>query len=166
MTDVDGDAEHRWFDLRRVGADDWQLWRDIRLRALAEAPDAFGSTLAYWRIGDLEERWRNRLTDVPLNVVAIGGDSALGQVSGTALDAEGRVELISMWVDPAARGAGLGEALVAKVVEWARMSGAAAVVLSVKEMNAPAVALYRRVGFAPTDERADEGEIRMQMAFR
>jgi ribosomal protein S18 acetylase RimI-like enzyme len=101
--------------------------------------------------------------DVPLNVVAQAAGSAVGQVSATALDPEGRVELISMWVDPAARGAGAGEALVAEVVEWARLNGAAAVVLSVKKMNAPAIGLYRRMGFVPTDEPADDGEMRMRL---
>ncbi len=149
--------------VRRLGADDWQLWRDVRLRALSEAPYAFGSTLAYWQGSDLEERWRGRLTDVPLNLVAVASDSAVGQVSGTSLDADGRVELISMWVDPASRGAGVGEALVQAVVDWAEAGGATAVVLSVKEANAPAVGLYARVGFRVTVEPADEGEMRMQL---
>lgn len=165
MTDVDGDAERGWFELRRVTDEAWQLWRDVRLRALADAPYAFGSTLAYWQGADLEQRWRDRLTDVPLNVVAVAGDSPIAQVSGTAVDGEGRVELISMWVDAGARGAGVGAALVTEVVEWARTSGAAAVVLSVKEMNTPASALYRRMGFDRTDERADEGEMRMQVSL-
>src|SRR5258708_39179395 len=91
--------------LRRISADDWPLWRAIRLNALAEAPHAFGSTLASWTgVGDKEERWRQRLTTVPLNIVAFLNDSAVGMVSGTALDQGGTVELISMWVAPSARG--------------------------------------------------------------
>src|SRR5882762_3516310 len=109
MSDVDG-VGSEWFELRRITAEEWQLWRDVRLRALADAPYAFGSTLAYWQEEGREERWRSRLTEVPLNVLAVAGDSPLGQVSGTAVDSEGRVELISMWVDPSARGVGVGEA--------------------------------------------------------
>jgi GNAT superfamily N-acetyltransferase len=154
------------FALRRVTEEDWTLWRDVRLRALADAPDAFGSTLGYWQgDGDREERWRSRLADVPFNVVAIAGDSLIAQVSGTFADPQATVELISMWVDPAARGTGVGEALVAKVVEWARTSGAVALVLSVKTTNSHAASLYRRMGFAPTDEPADEGEARMQLTL-
>jgi len=49
--------------------DDWQLWRELRLAALAEAPDAFGSTLAEWSgAGDTEQRWRTRLHGVALNL--------------------------------------------------------------------------------------------------
>lgn len=125
------------------------MWRGLRLRALSDAPYAFGSTLAFWQGSDFESRWRSRLADVSLNVVAVVDGSPVGQVSGTALDPEGRVELISMWVDPAVRGAGVGEALVTEVVDWARAIGAAAVVLSVRKLNVPAINLYRRVGFRP-----------------
>ena len=150
-------------ELRRLGVEDWPLWRDVRLRALAEAPHAFGSTLAQWQGDGLDARWRARLEEVPLHVVAVDdAGSALGQVSGWGPDTEGRVELISMWVDPVARGSGVGEALIGEVVVWAREQGAPAVVLSVKVANGPAIALYERLGFVRTDEVADDGEMRMQ----
>lgn len=154
------------FALHHLTEEDWTVWRDVRLRALADAPDAFGSTLGYWQgDGDREERWRNRLADVPFNVVAIVGDSLIGQVSGTSVDPHAMVELISMWVDPTARGTGVGEALVAEVVEWARASDAVALVLSVKKTNPHAASLYHRMGFVPTDEPADEGEARMRLTL-
>lgn len=48
-----------------VSPDSWRMWRELRLAALAEAPNAFGSTLAEWSgAGDTEQRWRARLEDV------------------------------------------------------------------------------------------------------
>ena len=145
-------------ELRRLTVDDWRLWRDVRLRALAEAPYAFGSTLAQWQGEghDLEARWRARLEEVPLNVVAVTEDgSSLGQVSGWGPDDDGRVEVISMWVDPEARGTGVGEALIGAVLQGAREEqGAPAVVLSVKAGNRRAIELYERMGFEHTDEAA------------
>ena len=42
----------------------WRAWRELRLEALAEAPNAFGSTLAEWQgAGDTEQRWRARLQE-------------------------------------------------------------------------------------------------------
>jgi ribosomal protein S18 acetylase RimI-like enzyme len=150
--------------LRRLTPDDWSLWRDVRLRALADAPLAFDATLADWQgEGDLERRWRDRLTAVPLNLVVIVDGAAVGQVSGTTLDDRGRCELISMWVDASVRGMGVGDALVDDVAQWARSMGGSAVVLSVRRSNTHAVDLYTRASFVPTDEPAGDGcDLRMR----
>jgi len=135
-------------NVRRIGIDDWRLWRKLRLDALAEAPYAFGSTLADWQgKGDTEIRWRGRLADVPLNIIAEWRKTSAGMASSTAPNAEGSVELLSMWVAPFARGRGVGDLLVNAVMEWAREQQASKVVLAVFEGNERALALYRRHGF-------------------
>ncbi len=135
-------------DVRVIGADDWRLWRDLRLEALREAPYAFSSTLAEWQgEGDTEMRWRARLSTVPFNVVAHLNGKAAGIVSGTAANQDGTSELISMWVAPFARGRGVGDSLVAAVVQWARRQQAAKIALAVVESNEHARVLYRRHGF-------------------
>src|SRR5579885_3319557 len=132
--------------IRRIGIDEWSLWRRLRRAALADAPAAFGSTLAEWSgVGDTEERWRARLHDVPANFVASLGGDPVGMVSAAGPDA-GEVELISLWVAPAARGSGVGDALVGAVVEHARRLGVGRVALSVRASNGPALALYERNG--------------------
>jgi GNAT superfamily N-acetyltransferase len=134
--------------LRKIGVDDWPVWRQLRLDALAEAPYAFGSKLADWQgAGDTETRWRGRLSDVPLNIVAEWRQTAAGMVSAIAPNPEGSVELISMWVAPVARGHGVGDSLVHAVIEWAREQNAARVALAVFDTNHRALALYRRHGF-------------------
>ena len=97
--------------------------------------------------GDTETRWRGRLSDVPLNIVAEWQKTPAGMVSGTAPGTEGSVELISMWVAPFARGHGIGDSLVNAVIEWAREQQASKVILAVLEGNLRALALYRRHGF-------------------
>lgn len=119
----------------------------MRLAALTEAPDAFGSTVADWTgSGDLEERWRERLTAVPLNLLADLDGRAVGMASATAPD-NGEVELISMWVAPAARGRGVGTRLIEAIVAWAGAERATRVALDVREANRFAIDLYVRSGF-------------------
>jgi GNAT superfamily N-acetyltransferase len=135
-------------DVRAVGADEWPLWRDLRLEALREAPDAFGASLVEWQgEGDTETRWRARLSTVPFNAVAYLHGVPAGMASGTALDEDGTSELISRWVAPFARGHGVGEALVAAVIRQAREKGARTLALDVVEGNEPARTLYLRCGF-------------------
>ncbi|QIQ04357.1 GNAT family N-acetyltransferase [Streptomyces liangshanensis] len=140
-------------ELRAVDSDDWAVWRELRLAALAEAPYAFGSTLAQWQgDGDREERWRARL-GIPgaHDVIAVVDGRPAGMASGVpvtgAEGAEDCVELISMWVSPAARGRGVGDSLIGEVVRWAVARGARSLRLSVMPDNGRAVALYERNGF-------------------
>lgn len=137
--------------MRRIGPDDWIDWRDLRLAALLDAPAAFGSTYASQRARS-EAEWRDRLD--PANGVALIA-SVDGQAAGMAagyLVEPGVVELISMWVDPAARGRGAGDALVAEVLRWAAEQAAGEVRLWVTRGNDAAERLYARHGFQRTGD--------------
>jgi GNAT superfamily N-acetyltransferase len=140
--------------VRETVMDDWQALRDIRLEALRDAPTAFGSVYEQEVLRG-EAHWRDR--------VARGGtflaylpevttSEPAGLIGGYQEDPV-TVALVSMYVRPQARGRGVGEALVATVLDWAGKRNAACVRLWVTETNAPALALYERCGFAPTGER-------------
>ncbi|MGH3204918.1 MAG: GNAT family N-acetyltransferase [Streptosporangiaceae bacterium] len=136
---------------------DWQTLRDIRLEALHDAPAAFGST--YEReAGRGEAHWHDRiarggtfLAYLP-DLGASEPAEPAGLIGGYPEDPV-TVELVSMYVRPHARGRGVGEALVAAVIDWAAARQAKSVHLWVTETNAPARALYERCGFALTGER-------------
>ncbi len=136
-------------------SDEWPLWRDLRLAALADSPEAFGSRLADWVDADVE-RWQDRLREVPYNVVVYADDEPVGQASGTALAADRRIELTSMWVAPRARATEAASSLVDAVAGFGADLGASAIRLSVRRANARAIAFYERVGFVVVDEPADE----------
>jgi ribosomal protein S18 acetylase RimI-like enzyme len=143
-------------DIEVLNPDDWKLWRALRLEALTTSAAAFGSTLAQWTGGgDIEARWRARLSDVPFNVVLRFNGTPAGMVS-SSMQADGVVELISMWVAPFARGRGVGDTAIEAVTHWANPRD---VVLSVKTDNHPAIALYQRHGFTdagPSPDGPDE----------
>jgi ribosomal protein S18 acetylase RimI-like enzyme len=145
-------------ELRALESDDWPIWRELRQAALAEAPYAFGSTLAEWQgSGDREDRWRARL-GIPgaLNLVAVVDGRPAGMASGVPDEhAEGSVELISMWVSPVARGRGVGDLLIREVERWAAECGATSLRLAVMPDNIRAAALYERRGFTDTGVPGD-----------
>lgn len=146
-----------------VEPDGWRLWRELRLAALADAPAAFGSTLAAWSgTGDADQRWRALLREVALNLVLALKGEPVGMVSATAPDSNGRVELISLWVAPAGRGQGLGDEAVRHVTEWARREHlAGSVALSVKADNGHAIRLDERHGFVDVGPSPDEPDERL-----
>ena len=61
---------------RRLGPDDWEVFREIRLRSLADSPDAFGSTLEREQ-AFTEADWRRRLRG-PVYAVTDPGPVAVG----------------------------------------------------------------------------------------
>src|SRR5256712_12394750 len=73
--------------VRRLGPEDWQLYRRVRLDALKEAPYAFGST--YEREVEFDDAtWRRRGVDrVPF--IAEGDGVVAGAASGGGRGGEG-----------------------------------------------------------------------------
>ncbi|WP_316524920.1 GNAT family N-acetyltransferase [Kitasatospora brasiliensis] len=138
--------------LRILTTADWPLWRDLRLAALADAPDAFKSRLADWPHGG-EGRWRDRLHRPDAHhVAAFLDDTPVGIVDGLPGSPDGVRELRSLWVAPQARGRGVADRLIEEVESWARAVGGTTLLLAVLPGNVAALALYRRHGFAPLGE--------------
>lgn len=165
------------YTIRNFRPDEWPAYRAIRLRALEEAPNAFGSTLAA-EAALPPEHWAARIT----RSATSGIDHALvaeskGGVVGLAwakVDADDPllVNLFQMWVAPEARGQGVAAALLGEAVRWAQARGALAMQLGVACTNAAALSLYARAGFVDTGlrEPLQAGsalmEQRMRLAFR
>lgn len=75
-------------------------------------------------------------------------------IAGNALVLERRVGyLLQLVVDEAARGRGIGRALMEAAADWARRGGCNSVELGVYEFNAPALALYRSLGYETLSRR-------------
>lgn len=145
--------------VREGTQEDWELMRDVRLAALAEAPHAFGSTYAE-ESAFTEERWRSRFHERAATFFAheepaAGAGPRLTGAAGLAgvYVEDGTANLVSVWVHPSARGLGAGVALIEAAAAWTRARGFGALFLWVTESNAPARRLYDQCGFTPTGER-------------
>jgi GNAT superfamily N-acetyltransferase len=138
--------------VRETITEEWQVLRDIRLDALRDAPDAFGSTYEEQAVL-AEADWRRTIARGGMFLAYIPEmTEPAGLVCGYQ-ETPGTVELMSLWVRPQARGDGVGEALVAAVVDWASVKNAASVHLWVFDTNDYAHTLYERCGFRLTGER-------------
>jgi GNAT superfamily N-acetyltransferase len=74
-------------------------------------------------------------------------------VAGVPDRETGGPHLVSMWVDPRARGRGVGLALVEAVKDWAVEAAADQLILWVADGNDSARRLYERCGFLDTGRR-------------
>jgi GNAT superfamily N-acetyltransferase len=135
--------------VRRLTPDQWRLYRQLRLEALADAPRAFGSVLARERQLTGAD-WRRKLGCRAQFVVWSRG-AAVGTAGGVDGAGPG-AELVSMWVRPGWRGRGVGDRLVRAVLAWARPRGHDHVRLWVTDGNHAAERLYARHGFGRTGE--------------
>jgi ribosomal protein S18 acetylase RimI-like enzyme len=141
-------------EARQAQAADWEALRQLRLRALADAPDAFASTLEA-EVAFPAEVWRQRAEGGPASATFIAREGGV-DVGVVRVFAEpgvpGRMHLVSMWVDPGYRRRGVARALVDQAVRWAVERRAGEVILWVANHNSAAHRLYERVGFRPTGE--------------
>jgi GNAT superfamily N-acetyltransferase len=143
--------------VRPLLAEEWSLYRDLRLGSLHDAPDAFRST--YDDESALPEaRWRSRLQETaadPLREVLIAEvDGEPAGITVCALD-EGQplLRIFAMWVARRARRRGAGAALLEEALRWGAGWGAERARLAATIGNEPAEALYLEAGFTPTGER-------------
>ncbi|GAA1968573.1 GNAT family N-acetyltransferase [Amycolatopsis minnesotensis] len=149
-------------DLREVAEDDWERLREVRLTALGEAPEAFSSSYAR-EVDFTEADWRARLRTGPW-FLALDNARAVGIASGLPRPDEWL--LAAMWVAPAARGRGVGAALVDAVAAAAAEHGFPVLALQVQEDNTAARRLYERLGFTATGEWEATGRGRRERMIR
>ncbi len=139
--------------IRRLRPDEWAVFRDVRLRALADAPDAFGSTHAR-EVAQSDDEWQAlvRSNERAIFIATAGGSVGLA-IGAPQRGEAGAAGLFAMWVAPQSRGHGIGAALIDAVAKWARREGYQSISLGVETTNESAIALYSRWGFADTGER-------------
>ena len=142
--------------IRALAATDGMVLKDVRLRALRDAPLAFTQTVADVE-HDPDDEWFEWAGEMSVDggdsatYLAFGHDPAVAiGMAGGYLHREDSAEAVvwGVWVDPAARGSGIGRDLVSAVIDWATTRGCERVTLCVTDTSGAAISLYRELGFA------------------
>ena len=126
----------------------------LRLEALQDSPDAFGSSYAEALTRtpeEVAERHRQSVTG-PDNFIFGAFDPELAGVVGCRRDSGSRMRhkafIWGMYVTPTARGRGMGRQLMEAAIAQARtVPGLEQLYLAVVTTNEPALQLYLRLGF-------------------
>jgi ribosomal protein S18 acetylase RimI-like enzyme len=145
-------------EIRRIRSSDWARLQRIRLRALAEDPEAFGSSLECERIKPRAwwQEWaeQDSVADDDATFLAIEEERPVGLIKAFRLDSQpDTAAIVAMWVETEKRRKGIGSRLLDAVTSWAVEGGIERLELEVTETNSAADELYRRAGFAPTGKR-------------
>jgi ribosomal protein S18 acetylase RimI-like enzyme len=147
-------AEPELITIERITLGSALVFKDVRLRALQEAPTAFSSTYMK-ESAFLDDEWKKRAmrwsSGASAGFLAFDGDRGCGMVFSFAeeLDPQ-RAQVVSMWVAPEVRREGVGKRLIETVLEWARGREMRDVKLMVTSVNHGAIAFYERLGFRMT----------------
>ena len=155
--------------VRRVRSDEWQAVRELRLESTSD-PDA---NIAFLETptqvaARSEQFWRERAelaagSETAAQFVAVVDDAWVGSLSvlvratgqtdhlGRFVD-DRRADVVGVYVNPAHRGTGAIDLLLAAAAEWVTSLGLTRLSLDVHRDNPRAQGAYRRAGFVPTGE--------------
>jgi ribosomal protein S18 acetylase RimI-like enzyme len=140
--------------IRTFAENEWAIYKDLRLAALTESPDAFGSTFAR-EVQRSDADWASRLAsgvnsswDFP--IMAEIDSQPIGLAWGRIEQSNPAVaNLYQAWVHPNYRRLGAGQMLLEAVTAWAMDKQVDFLELGVTCGDTPAMRLYLRAGFEP-----------------
>lgn len=134
----------------------WRLFRDLRLRALASDPAAFGASHAKESaLGD--DEWRARLEGDDGAVFAVmQGDEPVGMLGIARREGAPPAAIVwGLWVAPQARGQGVSGGLQQACRAWAAANGIGVMRLMHRAGNAVARGFTDRHGYSLIGSEAD-----------
>ncbi|MBC7249859.1 MAG: GNAT family N-acetyltransferase [Anaerolineae bacterium] len=140
--------------IRAAREEDAPAYRDLRLEALRNHPEAFSSDYAanlakpmtFWT-----ERLRSDSTDsTVMTYFAVHDQQLIGMCGITHTDSpkiRHSANIVGMYVRPDWRGFRIAEGLITICMDWARTQGVKIVKLAVVTTNTRAIRCYARCGF-------------------
>jgi RimJ/RimL family protein N-acetyltransferase len=143
--------------IRRIQPGEADLFRQIRLKSLQEAPYAFSSTYDS-AIRRSAESWREQAESTAqgsdrATFIAFTEGVPIGITALYRLESQAEVgEVLQVWVSPEFRGTGVARDLMDVVFKWAGENNFRRIIAGVTKVNARALKFYTKYGFSVMDE--------------
>jgi len=144
--------------IRQIQPNDWELFKSLRLKAMSDAPQAFGETLEEAKQMP-DSRWKaltkcNSEGRESICALAFNIKEPIGIIVGGLDDhVKDRAHVVTAWIEPGLRGKGIAESLFRFISDWADIAGAKVLTAEVNMHNLRAQAFYRKMGFELLDEQ-------------
>jgi len=143
--------------IRRIQIGEANLFKQVRLASLQEAPYAFLSTYES-ALRRSAESWREQADNTAQGsdraaFFVFSGEAPVGIAALYRLPNQADVgELLQVWIAPEYRGKGAVWNLMDVLFEWASDNHFRTIIAKVARENARALRFYRNYGFALVDE--------------
>jgi len=146
--------------IRRIQMGEADLFKQIRLMALKDAPYAFPSTYDS-ALQRSAESWREQVEGTALGVnratfIAFSNDVPIG-IAALYRDKDkvDSGELLQVWVSPEHRGTTITRDLMDTIFKWAAKNNFRQVTAGVTKANARALRFYVKYGFSILEETSE-----------
>lgn len=155
--------------VRELAADEWEIFKTLRLRALQEDPEAFVASYEE-ESQHSDEKWQERMSHATRIGAQQGSEwVALASVGDEdTRDDDDLGEVYGIWVTPSLRGEGVARQLMEHAELVGRNAGYSHLAYWVNTDNGRAVAFASSIGYRPTEGRRDvvvEGQPEVEAAF-
>lgn len=155
--------------VRELAADEWEIFKTLRLRALQEDPEAFVASYEE-ESQHSDEEWQERMSHATRIGAQQGSEwVALASVGDEdTRDDDDLGEVYGIWVTPSLRGEGVARQLMEHAELVGRNAGYSHLAYWVNTDNGRAVAFASSIGYRPTEGRRDvvvEGQPEVEAAF-
>lgn len=145
--------------VRRIQDGELELYKQIRLASLKDAPYAFETTYDS-ALQRTDEMWRDRVVNTVQGTdeaifFAYSDELAIGIAA--LMRRKGQAEvgvLMQVWVSPDHRGTRVAWDLMDSIFQWARENNFHRIIAGVTNVNARALRFYTRYGFSMIEESA------------
>lgn len=144
--------EDQALEIIQLRADEWPLYKQIRVEAVTDSPQAFGSNREQ-QLAHPDSFWQQRLEDAGrgerqwLLFARLGAD-LVGMIGAYRDENDPReATVISVYVTPAARGKGISHRLMRAILDELRKAAVHKVWIGVNIEQKAALHLYQKTGF-------------------